>query len=135
VETVQDERVDLDVAVGTRKELAADAAAAARQEAALIALTHEINALDDLVCERYFALGETKLPRDAYEAHKISEKKRTSDQRKLASQTQKQFDEELALVRTIDEIKQREVFAAAIKSIETAAPTTPRAYILQEPPE
>ena len=126
-------RLDLDVAVGTPAELDSDQAAVARHEAALAAVKAQLKALDDLVRERYFALGQTKLPHDAYEAHRLTEDKRTRAQDKLARETQKQFDEELATVRTADELKQREAFRAAVKTVEAAVPSAlPRAYIWRE---
>ena len=131
----QNERIDLDVAVGTRAELADYDAAVARHDAAVKSLKEQMAQLDDLVRERYFVAGRTKLPREAYEAHKIADASRTADQMRLVKETQKQFEEELALIRTADETRQREAFAAAIKSIEGAAPSMlPRAYIWKEPP-
>ena len=59
----QNERTDLDVAVGTRAELADNDAAVARHDAAVKSLKEQIEALDSVVRERYFRSGETKLPR------------------------------------------------------------------------
>jgi hypothetical protein len=130
----QNDRIDLDLAVGTRAELADNDAAVARHDAAVAALKEQIASLDTLVRERYFGIGQTKLPREAYEAHKLAAASRTAEQTQLAKETQKQFDEELAASRTADETSQREAFAAAMKSIERAAPNTlPRAYIWREP--
>jgi hypothetical protein len=129
----QNERNDLDVAVGTRAELADNDAAVARHDAAVKSLKEQIESLDNVVRERYFRSGESKLPREAYEAHKLAAANRTAAQIQLAKETQKQFDEELSQVRTVDETRQREAFAAAVKSIDGAAPSTlPRAYIWRE---
>jgi len=129
----QKERTEFDVPVGTRSELAADAAALTRHEAALAAVKVQAKALEDALRERYFQLDQTKLPREAYEAHKLAEGHRTSAQKKLVAETQKQLDEELSRVLTADEAKQREGFAAAVKALEAAVPSSlPRAYIWQE---
>jgi hypothetical protein len=126
-------RIDLDVAVGTPAELASDQAAVARHEAALAAVKAQLKSLDDLVRERYFESGETKLPPDVYEAHKMTEDRRTSAQNRLVRETQKQFDEEVSVLRTADEAKQQEAFLAAVKTVEAAFPSTlPRAYIWRE---
>ena len=126
-------RIDLDVAVGTPAELDSDQAAIARHEAALAAVKAQLKSLDDLVRERYFGLGQSKLSRDAYEAHKLTEDRRTSAQVKLVRETQKQFDEELAVLRTADEMRQREAFLSAGKTLEAAVPgALPRAYIWRE---
>ncbi|HLJ11123.1 MAG TPA: DUF1549 and DUF1553 domain-containing protein [Planctomycetaceae bacterium] len=130
----QKDRADLDVPVGTREELASYAAAAARQESALKALHDELQALDRVVRERYFASGPTKLAREAFDAHKLPESERTSAQRRLVKETKKQLDEELARALTADEKKQRDGFQAAVKAIESAAPDSlPHAYIWREP--
>ena len=126
-------RIELDVAVGTAPELDLDQAAVARHEAALGAVKAQLKSLDDLVRERYFESGQTKLLPEAYAAHKLTEAQRTSAQDKLVRETQKQFDEELAVLRTADEARQREAFLAAAKTVETAVPSSlPRAYIWRE---
>jgi hypothetical protein len=131
----QNDRIDLDLAVGTRVELANNDAAVARHEAAVKSLKEQIALLDGVVRERNFLAGQTRIPREAYEAHKLPESNRTPDQTRLVKETQKQFDEELAASRTADETRQREAFAAAIKSIDSAAPSMlARAYIWKEPP-
>ena len=126
-------RLDLDVAVGTPAELATDRAAVARHEAALAAVKAQLKALDDALRERYFESGQTKLPPDVYEAHKTTEDRRTTVQNRLVRETQQQFDEEIAVYRTADEVKQQEAFLAAVKTVEAAAPSAlPRAYIWRE---
>jgi hypothetical protein len=126
-------RIDLDVAVGTPAELESDRAAVARHEAALAAVKAQLKALDYVIRERYFALGQTNLSRDAYEAHKLTEDKRTGAQDKLVRETQKQFEEEVSPLRTADEAKQRDAFLAAVKAIEAAVPSAlARAYIWRE---
>src|SRR5262249_44249585 len=70
---------------------------------------------------------------EALEAHRLPEKQRSDVQRKLVAETLKQFDADVARIRTVDESKQHESFAAAIKTIEEAAPNMlPRPYIWQE---
>jgi hypothetical protein len=128
-------RTDLDVAVGTPSELDSYDAAVARHDAALVALKGQLKSLDDRVRERHFESGQTKLSPEAYAAHKVSEALRTSDQDKLVRETQKQFDEELAVLRTVDESRQRDAFLAAVKTLEVAVPSAlPRAYIWRESP-
>src|SRR5207248_2091057 len=80
-------RIDLDVAVGTPAELESDQAAVARHDAALAAVKAQLKSLDDVIRERYFALERTNLSRDAYEAHKLTEDKRTGAQDKLVRET------------------------------------------------
>jgi hypothetical protein len=126
-------RLDLDVAVGSPAELATDRATVARHDAALAAVKAQLKALDDTLRERYFESGKTKLPSDVYEAHKTAEDRRTTVQNRLVRETQKQFDEEIAVHRTADEVKQQEAFLAAVKTVEAAAPSAlPRAYIWRE---
>jgi hypothetical protein len=129
----QNGRTDLDVPVGTAEEISTERAAAARREAALKTLREQVQALDDVVRERYFAAGRTKLAAEAFAAHKLSEKERSDEQKRLVKETQKQLDEELAQVRTVNEAQEGDAFAAAMKAIESA-PTgaLPRAYIWQE---
>lgn len=127
-------RNEFDVAVGTRAAMDADQVVVAQHEAAVSAVKEQIKSLDTTVRERYFAAGQTKLPPDAYEAHKATEDRRTSAQDRLVKETQKQFDAEVALVRTPDEAKLREALAAAQKTVEAAVPSSlPRAYIWREP--
>jgi hypothetical protein len=131
----QNGRIDLDVAVGTRAELAVETAAVKRHETALTALNVQLQALDDQVRDRHFREGTTKLTPEALAAHRLPEKERNDVQKKLVVETQKQLDDELARARTADETRQRDAFAAAIKSVEAAVPNSlPRAYIWQEPP-
>ncbi|MBI3863480.1 MAG: DUF1549 domain-containing protein [Planctomycetia bacterium] len=127
-------RIEFDVAVGTPAEMEADQAAVARHEAAVAAVKEQIKALEEVVRGRYFALGQTKLPLEAYDAHKTTEDRRTSAQDRLVKETQKQFDEEVAKIHTADESRLREALASSLKTIEAAAPNTlPRAYVWREP--
>jgi hypothetical protein len=131
----QNGRIDLDVAVGTRDELTVESAAVKRHETALATLKDQLQVLDSQVRERHFHEGTTKLAADAVAAHRLPEKERSDVQKKLVAETQKQLDDELAQARTADEKKQRDAFAAAIKTVEAAAPNSlPRAYIWQELP-
>jgi hypothetical protein len=129
----QNGRTDLDVPVGTRDEISSERAAVARHEAAVKSLTEQVQALDDQVLERFFRSGRTNLAPEVIAAHKLPEKERSDVQKKVVNETLKQFNEELAQVRTADENRQRETFVAAMKTIEAAPPhSLPRAYIWQE---
>ena len=129
----QKKRADLDVLVGTRKELAAFAAAEKRQNEALETLKDQISELDQHVRERFFTVGETEIAVDALQAHQTASKKRTSKQKRLVGKTQRQLDKELRASRTPDEQQQRDAFRTALKAIEAAAPKSPpRGYIWRE---
>jgi hypothetical protein len=130
----QRDREDLDVPVGTRGEIANYSTALARRDAALQSLRDQLKALDDQVRERFFQTKPTQLTAEAIEAHRLSETQRNAAQKKLAKETQKQFDDDLAKIRTADEQRQRSGFETASQAIQSSGPTElPRAYILHEP--
>lgn len=132
----QDGRTDLDVAVGTRRELEEHRASDARRDAAIKAVKTQIAALDDQVRDRFFSAGQSQLSPEAIAAHKRPADQRNDEQKKLVKETQKQYDQELGAARTPDETKQRDGFDKAIAAILAAAPAPlPRAYIWNEPAE
>lgn len=132
----QDNRTDLDVLVGTRRELSAYHSAVARYETTLKTLNDQINSLDDHVRERFLSEGKSELSAAAIEAHRTAADKLTDEQKKLVKQTLRQLKKELIASRTPDEQRQREAFRAAITAIEATKPVSPpKAYIWQEPAE
>lgn len=130
----QREREDLDVPVGTRDEIANYSTALARRDAALQSLRDQLKALDDQVRERFFQTKPTQLTAESIEAHRLSETQRNTAQKQLVKETQKQFDDNLAKIRTADEQRQRSGFETASQAIQSSGPSElPRAYILHEP--
>ncbi|MBI5761763.1 MAG: DUF1553 domain-containing protein [Planctomycetales bacterium] len=130
----QRDREELDVAVGTREERTNYSAAVARRDAALQSLRDQLKVLDDQVRERFFRNKPTQLTAEAIEAHRLPETQRNAAQKKLAKETQKQFDDDVAKIRTADEQRQRSGFESASQAIQSSGPTElPRAYILHEP--
>ncbi|MFM8580476.1 MAG: DUF1549 and DUF1553 domain-containing protein, partial [Planctomycetaceae bacterium] len=135
----QDGRTDLDVAVGSDAELAAHAAATARQQAASQAVRSQAEELNQALRSRLFAHPSEKLSAAAWEAHRTEAPKRTPEQRKLVEQTAGEWESLLASVATEDERRERSRYASALQALAEAAPRPlPRAYIWQEsvsPPE
>jgi hypothetical protein len=130
----QRDREELDVAVGTREEIANYSAAVARRDAALQSLRDQLKVLDDQVRERFFQIKPSQLAAEAIEAHRTPEARRSDAQKKLVKETQKQFEDEVTKIHTADEQRQRSGFEAASQAIQSAGPTElPRAYIFQEP--
>ncbi|MSR57947.1 MAG: DUF1549 domain-containing protein [Planctomycetaceae bacterium] len=130
----QNDRIELDVPVGTRQQVADAQAAEARQAAVLKALEVQIRALDDRAQARFLATDQSTLPPEALAAHRLPEGERNDVQKKLVKDTQKQLDDEVARARSADETRQREGFQAALAAVKAAPATTvPRAYIWDEP--
>jgi hypothetical protein len=129
----QNGRTDLDLPVGTARELADAEAARSRHEAVVQAVESQIRALDDRVRDRVLQTGSSQISAEARKAHRTPEAKRTDAEKKLVQETQKPLDDEAALSRTADEAKQRDAFQAALAAVRAAAPVPlPRAYIWQQ---
>jgi hypothetical protein len=126
----QNGRTDLDVPVGTTRELVEAEAARIRHDAVVKSLETQLRALDDAVRDRFLKSGPAQFSAEALKAHLTPEAKRNDAEKKLVQQTQKQLNGEAAKSRTIGEAKQREAFEAALTALSAAAPAPlPRAYI------
>jgi Protein of unknown function (DUF1553)/Protein of unknown function (DUF1549) len=129
----QVQREEFDLPVGTRQELERHAEAQTRHEAALRGLEEPLKALETRIRERYFETGPVKLSSVAFAAHRTPADQRNDEQKKVVSETQKQFAEDLALSRTPDEQKQQTALQEALKLVRAAVPAgLPRAYIWRE---
>ncbi|RPI89681.1 MAG: DUF1549 domain-containing protein, partial [Planctomycetaceae bacterium] len=130
----QDGRKDLDVAVGTDRELKEHQAAAERQGAALRAVREQLAALDRQVRERYLAGAPRRVSPEIFAVLKIPAEQRSAEQKMRVEKADSDLQADLADVRTADEQRQHDTFASALQVLERAAPAPlPRAYIWQEP--
>ncbi|MCY2965205.1 MAG: DUF1549 and DUF1553 domain-containing protein [Planctomycetota bacterium] len=130
----QEGRSDLDVAVGTDRELAEHKGAVARQEAAVQAVRQQLSLVTSQVRDRYFLGGPKRLSPAAFEAHRLPPDQRNPEQKSLVEKTNADLLADLADSSTPDERRQQMQFESALRALADAAPAPlPRAYIWQEP--